>query len=170
MSDGRVRVVMPRKTFYRLTGFLGEALEVLWRKRNEFPSRVGLTYQEARSLSDERLIIRYGLLGDERPFDRRTGRPYGPTKPRKTGTAWDALPKMKAEILPGERLSLVLARGELAIFANCVDVALEELAPTRSVGGENEFHSRIGISTREAEAFRDELRRLDRETRVQRSS
>jgi hypothetical protein len=56
-------------------------------------------------------------------------------------------------------LTLTLGRGELAIFANCVDVAIESL-------GVDEFRIRRSMTPEEAEAFRDELRRLDRETQV----
>lgn len=88
-----------------------------------------------------------------------------PEKPRKTGSGWDALPGMEAELLPDGRVAYVLARGELAIFANIVDVAIEELGAKSSESGRAEFKTRTSVEPEEAEAIRDELRRLDRQTR-----
>jgi hypothetical protein len=67
-------------------------------------------------------------------------------------------------------LAVTLARGELAIFANAVEAALDELAPRRSGWGAEEFQSRQGLTVKEAEELISELRRLDRETRVKGSS
>jgi hypothetical protein len=70
----------------------------------------------------------------------------------------------------GGGMALTLGRGELAIFANCVDVAMEALGAKTSRSGAAEFWIRRTMTVEEAEAFRDELRRLDRETRVRGSS
>jgi hypothetical protein len=72
---------------------------------------------------------------------------------------------MEVEVLADGRVALTLARGELAIFANAVEAALDELAPTRSGWGASEFQSRQGLRVGEAEDLISELRRLDRETR-----
>ena len=70
----------------------------------------------------------------------------------------------------GGGMALTLGRGELVIFANCMDVTLEELGAKTSRSGAAEFWIRRTMTPEEAEAFRDELRRLDWETRVEGSS
>jgi hypothetical protein len=166
LPDGRARLVItphPRVRppayveFDHLIGFLSEAKEGLWRKRDESPTRVGITFEEAQSLMDGILLVRYDVLGVPRHQNPHTGEFHGTTEVRETGTAWDELPKIGAGLLPDGRLTLTLGRGELAIFANCVDVAIESL-------GADEFWIRRSMTPEEAEAFRDELRRLDRET------
>ena len=176
LPDGRVRLVIlphPRvrppayEEFDRLIGFLSEAREGLCRRRDKFALRVGTTYEDACSLSDELLLNRYDLLGTPRPYDPSTGQFVGGVRGvRKTGTAWDEMPKIDATLLPDGRLTLTLGRGQLAIFANCAEVTLQKLAPTRSDIDENELHSRTGMWSWEVEALRDELQRLDRETRA----
>lgn len=169
-------VVAPRREFVPpaysefdlLIGLLSNSRELLWRKRDEFPPRAGITFEEAGSLVDELLLIRYGVLGEARPVDPRTGRHDAVrTKVNRTGSSWDDLPKIEAELLPDGRLSLTLGRGELAAFANCVDVAIEELGARSSGIGRSEFVTRTSMTPEEAESFRDELRRLDRETRAE---
>jgi hypothetical protein len=64
----------------------------------------------------------------------------------------------------GGGIVMTLGRGELAVFANCVDVAMEELGAKTSRWGAAEFWILRTMTPEEAEAFRDELRRLDRET------
>ena len=186
--DGRVRLVLPRSTqpsitseFSHLAGCLAEARNLLSHKGDEYPGhnraafkgRVGITFDEARALSAELRIIEHDLLGVPRGvLNPRIGRHEGrPPEPKKTGTEWDRLPRIEAEMLPeGGGMALTLGRGELAVFANCVDVAMEELGAKTSRSGAAEFWIRRTMTPEEAEALRDELRRLDRETRVQRSS
>jgi hypothetical protein len=188
LPDGRVRLVLPHSTkpsitseFSRLHGCLCEALYALRHEGDEYPrhsrtafeERVGIPYEEARAISAELKIIEHDLLGVPRGAlnprtDRREGRP---PEPKKTGTEWDRLPRIEAEMLPdGGGMALALGRGELAVFANCVDVAMEELGAKTSRVGAAEFWIRRTMTPEEAEAFRDELRRLDRGTRVQGSS
>ncbi len=181
LEDGRIRLILPRKdefrvsmlhrsVFFNLSGFLGEALDRLGRKKHEFPARVGISYEQAASISDELFLIRYDVLGQARHQNPHTGEFHGTTEVRRTGTAWDEMPKIEAELLPDGRLSLTLGRDELIIFANCVEVALEELAPRKSRVTYSEWITRTSMEPEEAEAFRDELRRLDRKVRVKGSS
>jgi len=157
--------------FDHLIGFISEAREGLWRQRDAFPTRIGTTYEELRSLNDELLLIRYDLLGTPRPYDLSTDRFDGGTKEAsESGTAWDQMPKIEATLLSDGRLTLTLRRGELAIFANCIDVALDTLKAKVSRVGREEFWIRRGMRPEEAEKFRDELRLLDLETRVRPSS
>ena len=188
LPDGRVRLVLPHSAkpwitseFSRLAGCLAEARNLLGHKGDEYPGhnraafeeRVGITFEEAGVLSAELTIIEHDLLGVQRgPRNPRTGQREGrPPEPRRTGTEWDRLPKIEAEMLPeGGGMTLTLGRGELAVFANSVDVALEELGAKTSRSGAAEFWIRRTMAPEEAEAFRDDLRRLDRETRVKSSS
>jgi hypothetical protein len=172
MPDGRARLVITPHLRVRppayvefdyLIGFLSEAKEGLWRKKDEFPARVGITFEEAQSLMDEILLVRYDVLKVSRHQNPHTGEFHGTTEVRETGTTWDGKQKIEASLLPDGRLTLALGRGELSIFANCVDVAVDTLS-------KEEFFIRRSMTPEEAEAFRDELRRLDRETRVKSSS
>ena len=186
--DGCLRLVLPRSTkpsitseFRRISGCLAEARNLLSHKGDEYPGhnraafkgRVGITFDEAVALSAELTLIEHDLLGVSRgPRNPRTGQREGrPPEPKRTGTEWDRLPRIEAEMLPdGGGMALTLGRGELAVFANCVDVALQELGAKTSRSGAAEFWIRRTMTPEEAEAFRDELRRLDRETLVKGSS
>ncbi len=164
LFDGRMRFMVSRAGFSQLVALLAEAKSEMWNKEEEFPARVGISVEEYGSLQDELRLVRYGPLGYPRPRDSHTGEPWGPTEPRVTSTMWDQLPKVEAEILPDGGVALTLARGELAIFANAIEAALDELAPRRSGWGAGEFQSRQGLTVKEAEELIDELRRLDQET------
>lgn len=187
MPDGRAELVVSRVDDFRsrtgyalsefriISGFLAEALDALGHEGEEypghnraaFPARVGLTFEEAQSIRDELFLIRYNVLGEPRLVSPSARRLQELTKPRRTGTPWDFLPKIEAETLPGGELALTLGRGELAVFANSVDVAMEERWSKRSRAGRSDFMVRTSMEPEEAEAFRDELRRLDRETRAE---
>lgn len=65
-------------------------------------------------------------------------------------------------------MSYVLARDELAIFANCVDPALEALRAKDSEPGRSEYITRTGLKPEDAEEIREELRRLDWQVRIER--
>lgn len=188
LPDGRVRLVLPHSTkpsitceFSHLSGCLAEARGLLGHKGDEYPGhnraafqeRVGITLEEAGAISAELMIIRYDLLRvGGGPRNPRTGQREGrPPEPKSTGTQWDRLLRIEAEMLPeGGGMALTLGRGELAVFANSVDVALEELGAKTSRSGASEFWIRRTMTPEEAEAFRDELRRLDRQTRVKGSN
>jgi hypothetical protein len=172
LPDGRTNLWLSRAEFSRLPVLLGEADGWLRRKGArgiEFLDRVGITPEEARSLRDELVITRNRVL-DIPPLVLPPGELISRTEVRKANTAWDALPKVEAALLPDGCVVLTLTRGELAIFANCVDVMLQEMSYMGPEGRDSEMHSRIGIRSWEAEAFRDELRRLDRTTRARSSS
>src|SRR5215210_1681390 len=111
LPDGRVRFLVSEHGFLFLHSWLGEAKGELWNKKEEFPKRVGTTFEEAESLGDEFFLIRFGPLGYPRR-DPHTKRLRGPDGVRRTGTAWDELPKMEAQVLPDGRLELKLARAE----------------------------------------------------------
>jgi hypothetical protein len=134
---------------------------------------MGVSAEEAMSLDDELSIIGDVLFGSPENMseeDRERYEQVMPKKPRKTGSAWDDLPKIEAEPLPEGRISYTLARGELSIFAGAIDLMLENLAWHRNETERAEVRLVMGVEIEELEALRDELRRLDRETRVKGSS
>ena len=173
LPDGRTNLWLSRAEFSRLPGLVGEADGWLRRKGasgSEFRDRVGITAEEAQSLRDELVITRKKMLDIPPLVVPQTGEFIGPTEIRRAGTAWDYLPRIVGEKLSDDGFVLVLARGELAILANCIDVVLHEMAYMSPEGLENELHSRTGMWSWEFEAFRDELRRLDRKARARSSS
>lgn len=173
LSDGRIRLFLsPRKRMIVALS-LGESLvkpERLEKDAAEqFRTRVGISMVEAWSLDDEMSIIHRRLLGlpeNMSEEDRERYERVMPKEPRRTGTVWDDLPKMEAELLPDGRMSYTLARGELAIFANAISEMLRKLASDKSRSSRTEVWFRVGgIEIEEAEELRDELRRLDQELR-----
>jgi hypothetical protein len=126
--DGRVRLVLPHSTkpsitseFRHLSGCLSTALyelrhegdEYLGHNRAAFEERVGMPYEAARVISAELKIIEHDLLGVPRgTLNPRTGRHEGrPPEPKETGTEWDRLPRIEAEMLPdGDGMVLTLGR------------------------------------------------------------
>jgi hypothetical protein len=179
LPDGRVRLVLARREeftlsdLYRIHNFLGEALHALrhgagnspGRDRDDFPARVGITFREARSLDEELFLIRYDVLGVPRPAQGTNRRLWSLVVPGRTGTTWEQMPKIEAELMPDDALALVLGREELSIFARCVDVALETMGAKRSDSGRIEFGIRTGMEPEAAEALRDELLRLNQKAR-----
>lgn len=172
LRDGRVMLIITPlyefippayDEFDRFIGFLAEATEMLWHAKDEFSVRMGIALEETYSLQDELSLIRYDVLGVPRHQNPHTGEFHGTTEVKRTSTAWDDMPKIEAELLPDGRLTLTLGRGELDIFANSIDVAIEGLGAKESKSGREEFRIRTSMTPEEAEAFRDELRRLDRE-------
>jgi hypothetical protein len=170
LPDGRTKLCVSGAEVGRLPSLPGEAMEWLGRKKDEFPKRFGITYEEVRSLTDEPVITRNRILDIPPLVVPQTGEFIGRTEIRRAGTAWDSLPRIEGKKLPDDRFVLILARGELAILANCIDVVLQEMAYMSPEGLENELHSRTGMWPWEFEALRDELRRMDRKTRAQSSS
>ena len=144
--------------------------EERWRKL------AGVTYSQAWALTDEITAVLYFVEGRPRTVDPRTGELRPPVEPRRTGTAWDDLPKVEIkELLDATKLSdkcvvLVLPLEKVAALADALDVSLARVAPNRSESEKNDFRLRVAPSTEKGEALRDELRRLDRETRVEGSS
>jgi hypothetical protein len=79
------------------------------------------------------------------------------------------MPKIEAALLSDGMISYTLARGDLTIFASAIDMMLENLAPRRNESDHAEVRLVVGAEIEELEALRDELRRLGREMRVERS-
>jgi hypothetical protein len=55
---------------------------------------------------------------------------------------------------------------KVVALADALDVALARVAPNRSESEKEIFRLRVAPSTEKAEVLRDQLRHLDRETRV----
>jgi hypothetical protein len=175
LLDGRVNLALSRREDAIVGHSLLEALYGNPRPGQDaalrFRDIVGVSVSETKSLKDERSIIRHKLFGlppnmsDE---DRERCLRATPEEPRQTGTTWNKLPKMEAGLLTDGRVSYVLARDELAIFANCVDAALEALRAEDSELGRSEYITRTGVKPEDAEEIRDELRRLDLQVRIER--
>jgi hypothetical protein len=127
---------------------------------------MGVSAEEAMSLDDELSIISHNLFRSSENMseeDRERYEQVMPTEPRKTGTAWDVLPKIEAELLPDGMISYTLARGELSIFAGAIGMMLENLTPRRNESGHAEVRLVVGAEVEELEELGDELRRLSRE-------
>ena len=165
LFDGRTRFVVALPELSAISMVLIDTMEALHKNEIRFRGRAGVSAAEVGSILDEISLIRYALIEHKRPVDPRTGQPLGPTDVRTTGTAWDRLPKMDAELLADGQLALTLARDELALFANAFEVALASVAPNRSRWEEGEFRSLVGFSTEEAEKTIAQLRRMDQKMR-----
>jgi hypothetical protein len=171
LPDGRTELLLSHREESLIDLSLLNALYRGRRKGRDSVARfrqlAGITYGEGKSLDDE-----FSILGRElfRPpqfqseRDRKLYEQVMPKTPAETGTAWDGMPKIEAELLPDGRISYTLGRGELSIFAGAIDMMLENLAPDRSKGSRTEVWFCVGgAEIEEVEALRDELRRLDRE-------
>lgn len=172
LPDGRIGLVMSAKPDYtqgdhfRLHCFLGEALFALGRNREECESRLGVGFQEASSLDEELFLVRYEVLGQPRPAQESNRKLWSLVAPSRVGTSWDHKPKIQAQLMSNGALALTLGRNELSIFANSIDVALQELGASDSRGGRVEFMIRTSTTPEDAERVRDRLRELDVETRA----
>jgi hypothetical protein len=163
--DGRVRLVLPLSNLFFLQWALWTTITALDRYRGWFSEISGLSLAQALSLDDEMMAVRYTSEGRPRRTNPQTGEPVPPLEPRKTGTAWDELPKMEVENLEvenllGRQVALTLAQEKLAVFPGLLEASLVYVAPHRSESEENDFRLRFAASTEEAEALADELRRL----------
>jgi hypothetical protein len=154
-------LVLPLSNLLFLQWALWTTITALDRYRGWFSEISGLSLAQALSLDDEMMAVRYTSEGRPRRIDPQTGEPVPPLEPRKTGTAWDELPKMDAENLLGRRVALTLPREKLAVFPGLLEASLVYVAPHRSESEENDFSLRFAASTEEAEALADELRRLN---------
>ncbi len=152
--DGCARLLVSASELNYLITFLIHAIDGLRNKRDEFLARTRVTFEEAESLEEELVLVRYHVLGVLRQGDPAADRLQEMTGPRRPGTAWDWLPRIEAEKLPGGGPALTLRREELSMFANCVDVALEELAPARSDIDNSEFFTRTGKHGQESRGGR----------------
>ncbi len=170
MPNGRVELVLPMPNLLFIQWALWTAITALDRHEGWFRELTGLSLAEAQSLDDETTGARYALDGRPRRLDPKTGGFEPILKPRRTGTAWDDLPRIEAEKLPDGRVAITLPQEKLAVLPELLEASLVYVAPRRTEDEESAFRLRFAASTEEAEALRDELRRLDRETRVRGSS
>ena len=165
--NGKVRLVLPLSNFLLLNWALwttGAALE--WDEK-WFRELTGLSPAHVRALNDELTIVRFALEGSPRFISAVSGEPIPPLEPSKTGTAaWDDLPKIEAENLPGRMVALTLPLEKLAVFPELFEASLVYVAPYRSAQEESNFRMRFQASTKEFEELRDEFRLLCRELRL----
>jgi hypothetical protein len=158
--DGRVRLVLPLANLLFINWALWTTVMALDQDERWFSEVSGISLAQALSLSDEVVAVRYALEGLPRRVSTVTGELVPPLEPRKTGTAWDDLPQMEVENLPGRQVALTLPQEKLAVFPGLLETSLVYEAPHRSESEENDFRVRFAASTEEAEALADELRRL----------
>lgn len=130
-----------------------------------FRELTGLSPARVRSLNDELKAARYALEGSSHGAELKIGELVPPSKPRETGTAWDDLPKLEAENLADSRVAVIVDEEKLAVFPELIEASLVYVAPRRTQEEEKDFRLRFATSTEEAEALRDELRRVVREVR-----
>jgi hypothetical protein len=159
-------LVLPLSNFLLLNWALlttGAALE--WDEK-WFRELSGLSPAQVRALNDELKAVRYALEGSQRFISAVTRELTPPLEPSKTGTEWDALPKIEAENLPGRIVVVTLPQEKLAVFPELLEASLVYVAPYRSASEESNFRMRFQSSTEEVEELRDELRLLDRELRL----
>jgi hypothetical protein len=127
LPDGRIELILSRREFQVLNRSFIE-VNTATHGDDAYPARVGLSEAQTGALFDEFLLLRYDRLGETRPIDPRTGKFWWTaTEPRETGTAWDELPRMEGELLPDDRVALIVARGKLLIFGKLVKGMLDAL-------------------------------------------
>jgi hypothetical protein len=165
--NGKVRLELPLSNFLLLNWALwttGAALE--WDEK-WFRELTGLSPAHVRALNDELTIVRLALEGSPRFISAVTGELRPPLEPSKTGTAaWDDLPDIEAENLPGRMVLVTLPLEKLAVFSELFEASLVYVAPYRSEPEERNFGMRFQASTKEFEELRDEFRLLCRELRL----
>ena len=127
MSDGRTKLTLTRREFGVLNNSFIE-VRLAFGGSEEFLDGIGLSEEQAGSLFDEFLLLRYEKFGEPRPIDPQTDRPWwSATEPRRTGTDWDQLPRMEGDLLADSRVVLRLARGALKLFQNLLRSMLDAL-------------------------------------------
>jgi hypothetical protein len=165
--NDKVRLGLPLSNFLLLNWALwttGTALE--WDEK-WFRELTGLSPAQVRALNDELTIVRLELEGSPRFISAVSGEPIPPLEPSKTGNAaWDDLPKIEAENLPGRMVVVTLTLEKLAVFPELLEASLVYVAPYRSAPEERNFRMRLQASTKEFEELRDEFRLLGRELRL----
>jgi hypothetical protein len=166
--NGKVRLVLPQSNFLLLNWALwttGAALE--WDEK-WFRELSGLSPAQVRALNDELTIVRFALEGSLRFISAVSGELRPPLEPSKSGiAAWDDLPKIESENLPGRMVALTLALEKLVVFPELLEASLVYVAPYRSATEERNFRMRFQTSTKEFEELRDEFRLLARELRLE---
>ena len=165
--NGKVRLELPLSNFLLLNWALwttGAALE--WDEK-WFRELTGLSPAQVRALNDELTIMRFALEGSPRFISAVTGELRPPLEPSKSGTAaWDDLPDIEAENLPGRMVVVTLPLEKLAVFSELFEASLVYVAPYRSAPEERNFRMRFQASSKEFEELRDEFRLLCRELRL----
>jgi hypothetical protein len=165
--NGKVSLVLPLSNFLLLNWALwttGAALE--WDEK-WFRELTGLSPAHVRALNDELTIVRFALEGSPRFISAVSGELRPPLEPSKSGiAAWDDLPKIEAENLPGRMVALTLPLEKLAVFPELFEASLVYVAPYKSATEERNFCMRFQASTKEFEELRDEFRLLCRELRL----
>jgi hypothetical protein len=165
--NGKVRLELPLSNFLLLNWALwttGAALE--WDEK-WFRELTGLSPAQVRALNDELTIVRLALEGSPCFISAVTGELRPPLEPSKTGTAaWDDLPDVEAENLPGRMVVVTLPLEKLAVFSELFEASLVYVAPYRSAPEERNFGMRFQASTKEFEELRDEFRLHCRELRL----
>jgi hypothetical protein len=165
--NGKVSLGLPLSNFLLLNWALwttGTALE--WDEK-WFRELTGLSPAQVRALNDELTIVRLELEGSPRFISAVSGEPIAPLEPSKTGNAaWDDLPKIEAENLPGRMVVVTLPLEKLAVFPELLEASLVYVAPYRSAPEERNFRMRFRASTKEFEELRDEFRLLGRKLRL----
>jgi hypothetical protein len=166
LTNGLVKLVLPEPNLLLLNWALWTTITALDRDEKWFRELSGISPAQAWSIADELLIVRYALRGEPRWLDPKTGELAPPLEPRKTGTAWDDLPKIKAENLRDHQVAVILPQEKFAVFPELLEASLVYVAPYRTEEEKSAFRLRFATSTGEAEALRDALRRLGREMRA----
>ena len=72
---------------------------------------MGVSAEEAMSLDDELSIFSHNLFRSSENMseeDRERYEQVMPKEPRKTGTAWDDMPRIEAALVPDGRISYTL--------------------------------------------------------------
>ena len=146
---------MSRWEYSTLNNTLIEVLTALHGDEAAYRARIGASEEEVGALLDELSLVRYDVFGEARLRNPRDGSPWGPTEPRKTGTAWDGLPKIEAKALDDGRITFVLARNELSVFENSLSVTLEALR-----FDDSELVSRMGRTAANLEGVMAEIGRV----------
>jgi hypothetical protein len=176
LSDGRVRLTVSFSELASANLAIWTTMGALHEGEERWRKLAGITYPQAWALTDEITGALYFVEGRPRTVDPRTGELRPPVEPRSTGTAWDDLPRVEIEELldatklSDKRVVLVLPREKVLALADALDVSLARVAPNRSESEKESFRLRVAPSTEKAEVLRDQLRQLDRATRVKGSN
>jgi hypothetical protein len=172
LPDGRARLTVSFSELSSANLAIWTTMGALHEDEGRWHAPAGITYQQAWALTDEITAVLYFVEGRPQTVDPRTGELRPPGEPRRTGTAWDDLPRVEIEELldatklSDKRVVLVLPSEKVVALADALDVALARVAPNRSESEKEIFRLRVAPSTEKAEVLRDQLRHLDRETRV----
>jgi hypothetical protein len=150
IADGELLVAASRDELLAVLGAINEMPNEV--KARDFETRLGATYEQTMSLW-QRLYAAWEM--GRRSARQQEGRPWS-LKGIDLRREASALGTGEDELADGE-VALVLTRGDLALAAAAVRVALETIE-------EVEFQTRLGVYTWEAQAVLDALRLILAET------